>query len=149
MIDLLRDLVGAPRSEHAIHVLAPPDARGDLPIGDNFVLSCRHEDGSLATLTYLSLGHPAIGKERIEIHWDGKSAVIDDFRSFSVYGVSGVDRSRETADKGHRELLRRFVEHAAGQAPEPIPLLEILEVSRFVLELDREARRPRAAREDS
>jgi hypothetical protein len=104
------------------------------------VLSCRHADGSLATLTYTSLGHPAAGKERIECVWDGRTAVIDDFRTLTVHGAAGLDRTWETVEKGHAELLRRFVEHVAGQGPEPIPWREILDVSRFVLELDTEAR---------
>jgi hypothetical protein len=47
---------------------------------------------------------------------------------------------RGAPDKGHLELLRRFVEHAAGRAPEPISWEEVLEVSRLTLELDQEAR---------
>jgi len=140
MIDLLGHLVGAPRTGHTIEVLAPPTGGGDLPRGDNFVLTCRYADGSVTTLTYTSLGHAAAGKERIECHWDGRTAVIDDFRGFTVHGLAGRDRSWETIDKGHAELLRRFLEHAAGEGPEPIAWPEILDVSRFVLDLDAETR---------
>jgi predicted dehydrogenase len=137
MIDLLGHLVGHARSGHALHALS---GREELPLGDNFVLSCRYADGSLATLTYHSVGHVAAGKELIECSWDGRTAVIDDFRRLRVHGVAGSDRAWEEQDKGHAEILRRFVEHAAGRESEPIPCSEILDVSRFVLELDAELR---------
>ena len=59
--------------------------------------------------------------------------------------VEGTERrapalGRRKLDKGHRELLVRFVEHVRGRAAEPIPWAEIAAISRFVLELDRESR---------
>ena len=140
MIDLMSLLAGRPRVAHAFRPLAPPPGRDDLPLGDNFVLTCAYSDGSIATLTYTSLGHPSAGKERIELHWDGVSAVVKDFAGLTVHGRSDADRAAHAVDKGHAELLRRFVEHASGRAAEPIPRSEILDVSRFVLDLDRQAR---------
>ena len=128
------------RREHRLLPLGSRPGRDDLPLGDNFVLSCRYEDGSLATLTYTSVGHHEAGKERLESAWDGRTAIVEGFSRLVVHGVSGANRSLEAPDKGHAELLRRFVEHVAGRGPEPIPLPEILDVSRFVLELDAEAR---------
>jgi predicted dehydrogenase len=139
MIDLLGSLVGARRVGHRLEMMAPPAGAG-LHRGDNFTLVCRYEDGSLTCLTYTSLGDAGRGKERIEAHWDGSTAVIDDFRGLEM--TADVRRSAERAepDKGHRELLRRFLEHAAGGAAEPIPWDSILATSRFVLSLDAEAR---------
>jgi predicted dehydrogenase len=140
MIDLLGHLVDAPREDHAFRPLPPSTGRDDLPLGDNFVLSCRYADGSLATLVYTSLGHAAAGKERLECIWDGRTAVLDDFRTLDVHGVEGASQTWETVDKGHAEMLRRFVDHVAGDGPEPVSWPEILDVSRFVLDLDAEAR---------
>lgn len=140
MIDLLRHLAGSRRVGHAILVAAPPAGRSDLPLGDNFMLTCSYADGSLSTLAYTSTGDAAAGKERLELHWDGMTAIVEDFRDRRIYGAAGSDTHRERPDKGHRELLRRTVAWVAGTEPEPIPLNEILDVSRFVLELDREVR---------
>jgi predicted dehydrogenase len=141
MIDLLQHLAGAPRTSASLTPLEPPAGRGDLPLGDNFTLVCRYADGSMATLTYSSLGPAGLGKERLEALWDGKGAVLDDFRGLRAFGATGRDASRSEADKGHREMLRRFVAHARGDAPPPIEPEEIFDVSRFVLELDRDVRR--------
>ncbi len=105
-------------------------------LGDDFVLSCRYGDGSLATLTYASIGNRDAGKERIECLWDGRTAVLDDYRKLEVHGVTGADRTWDRVDKGHAELLRRFLEHCAGRESEPISWAECLDASRLVLELD-------------
>jgi len=139
MIDLLGHLVGHPRTEHSLSTLAP-GAAGGLPLGDNFALTCRYADGSLTTLTYTSLGHPGAGKERLECYWDGRTAILDDFRRLELHGAPGSTAVREKPDKGHATMLRRFVEHVRGQGPAPIPLDELLDVSRFVLRLDAQAR---------
>jgi len=139
MIDLLGCLVGHPRVEHTLVTLAP-QANSGLSLGDNFSLSCRHADGSVTSLIYTSLGHPGPGKERLECHWDGRSVILDDFRRAEYHGVIGADVERAEPDKGHAALLQAFVEHTCGRAPAPIPWDEILDVSRFVLQLDRQAR---------
>ncbi len=140
MIDLLGLLVGRRRTGQLLQPLQPGGGRADLPLGDNFALSCAYADGSVATLTYTSLGHEEAGKERLECLWDGRTAVFDDFRRLQLHGVSGADRSWEVPDKGHGALLGAFLDHCAGRGAEPIPWAEILDVSRFVLELDAQAR---------
>ena len=134
MLDLLRCLVGQPVVRCDVVPLAAPAGRPDLPLGDNFMLAMRHADGSLSQLTYTSLGHPDVGKERIEAHWDGRSAVLDDFRRLTVSGRA-EPAPRPTPDKGQRELLARFVAHVSGQAEAPVPVEEIFETGRLVLEL--------------
>jgi predicted dehydrogenase/threonine dehydrogenase-like Zn-dependent dehydrogenase len=139
MVDLLAHLVGAPITAHRIVPLTPPAGRDDLPLGDNFALTCRHADGSLSELLYTSLGHAAAGKERIEVHWDGRSAELDDFERLAGHGVD-LSWSAPRPDKGHRELLARFVAHARGEESEPVPWREAHAASRLTLELDRELR---------
>jgi predicted dehydrogenase len=135
MVDLMGHLVASPRESHALCATALGD---DLPRGDNFVLACRHADGSLATLCYTALGQPAVGKERIECHWDGRTAVLDDFRSLVVDGAPAG--AWDGGDKGHRALLAAFVRHVTGEGPAPIPWEEIHAVSRLILDLDGEVR---------
>lgn len=134
MIDLARRLVGCDVASWSAVPLAPSPGRDDLPLGDNIVIALRYADGSLATIVYTSLGHADAGKETIEAHWDGSSARIDDFRGLDVHGRRGGVGPHET-DKGHRELMRRFVAYAAGRAGAPIPHEEIFATSRLVLEI--------------
>jgi predicted dehydrogenase/threonine dehydrogenase-like Zn-dependent dehydrogenase len=127
MIDLMQLLVDSPRVGHRL-LTAPTGP--DAPCrGDRFALACSYADGSLATLHYSTAGDASAGKERLEARWDDRSEAIEDF---------STPRSGR-ADKGHRALLEGFLQHVTG-GPEPIPLDAILNVSRFVLDLDVESR---------
>jgi predicted dehydrogenase/threonine dehydrogenase-like Zn-dependent dehydrogenase len=136
MLDLLRFLVGSPRTSADVLPLAPPPGRHDLSIVDNLAVHLGYVDGSIATLSYTSLGNPAAGKERLELHWDGKTAVIDDFRSLTVWGEEARGREGGAPDKGHAELLKRFLDHAAGTSPAPIAWNDVVDVTRLTFDLD-------------
>jgi predicted dehydrogenase/threonine dehydrogenase-like Zn-dependent dehydrogenase len=47
---------------------------------DNVNITVTFSDGSLGTITYVALGDPAFGKERIEIFGGNAVATVDDFR---------------------------------------------------------------------
>ena len=101
-----------------------PDPGRPLAAAQRFSIGLEFADGSLATIAYLASGASDVGKEYVEAHAGGRSAVLDDFRSLDLYGA-GKDRSRgRTQDKGHDEQFRRL--HAqlnGGEAPEgPDPL---------------------------
>jgi predicted dehydrogenase/threonine dehydrogenase-like Zn-dependent dehydrogenase len=136
MLDLLGFLIGVPRTGADVRPLVPPGGRSDLPIADNLVVTLGYADGSIATLTYTSLGDPAAGKERIEVWWDGEAAVIDDFRSLEMWGAGARRDTAAQPDKGHREMLERFLAHAAGEGSSPIAWEEISDVTRLTLDLD-------------
>lgn len=76
--------------------------------------------GTRATIVYAADGASALGKEYVEAHSGGRSAVLDDFRSLKLYGPGRPrSRSSRSADKGHFaqfEALRRWVDGTAEPA---------------------------------
>jgi predicted dehydrogenase/threonine dehydrogenase-like Zn-dependent dehydrogenase len=78
---------------------------GDAQSGIDVALSIRFDNGSLATVTYSSAGHPSTPKEWVEIAGGGHTLVIDDFRSLRCDG-RGVWSGRQ--DKGHDALVASF-----------------------------------------
>ena len=75
----------------------------------------KFSDGSLGTLIYTGLGDTQYPKERIEIFAGGGVIVIDDFRSVEFSGVRGKNM-KGAQDKGHRALLKNFLEAMQGKA---------------------------------
>ena len=75
----------------------------------------KFSDGSLGTLIYTGLGDTQYPKERIEIFAVGGVIVIDDFRSVEFSGVRGKN-IKGAQDKGHRALLKNFLEAMQGKA---------------------------------
>jgi len=128
-IDLARFFVGAP-----IASLQVKTAGGDRPLDDIASLHLGFADGSLASIRYLSNGHRAFPKERIELFVDGRVVRIDNWRTMRGWGVGGLTtRLPHAQDKGHAALAAAFVRAVRGDGPPPIPLDEILEVSRWAI----------------
>lgn len=136
MLDFFESVAGSAAEAAAIEGIAPTESlRGD----DNFACSLRYADGSVAQLLYTSLGSRDFPKERVEIFGGGKVVVIDDFRELRVFGSRTKGWTSAVADKGHRELLERFVRAARGEQPAPIPMDSLLRTSRLAIELARSA----------
>ncbi|HEY8184586.1 MAG TPA: hypothetical protein VIF64_00875, partial [Pyrinomonadaceae bacterium] len=84
------------------------------------------DDGSSGVIAYLSEGDGSLGKERIEIFGEGKTFVIEDFRSGRLY-TGGRDK-KETLrrpDKGQAEETRVACEVVAEGKAAPITLREL------------------------
>ena len=93
------------------------DARDVVP-QDSSVITIRYADGSLATIQYLALGHRALTKERCEVFADGRSAVMDDFRTTRFHG--GGRRLRGKQAKGFAEEIDAFLSVCRDGGPWPI-----------------------------
>ena len=74
-----------------------------LPATRSFNVSFIFPDGSTAALIYSDAGADGLGKEYVEAHAAGRSAVLDDFKSLTLLDGKRRRRSRSrTRDKGHR-----------------------------------------------
>lgn len=88
------------------------------------------EDESTATLEYLTAAAPSLPKERLEVHWSGRSYVLDDFRSLQVLGGGKPRKLWSGAqDKGHRTEMQRFVDAVVEGGPSPVPFDEAVHAS--------------------
>lgn len=113
--DLLAFVVGSPIAR----VFA--ERVGD----DGAAATLRFADGSTATLEYLTAGDASIPKESFEVHWEGTSHVLDDFRSLARHAGG---RRRElwsgSQDKGHADEIAAFVRAVVDGEPSPVPFDE-------------------------
>lgn len=97
--DLFQALVRRPIVD--IHASGIGFGRGRYPHNDNFITTMRFDDGSLASLTYTSLGNKAYPKEHLEAYWDDSVAVIEDYRSLKFFGPKLKGVAHPQAEKGH------------------------------------------------
>ncbi len=84
----------------------------------------RYEDGSVATIGYLTNGNPRLPKEMFEVSANGRSARLDNFTRATVWTGRRrtTRRSRRSTDKGQAGALGSFIEAVATGGPMPIPL---------------------------
>jgi predicted dehydrogenase len=125
-IELMVSLALSPVTEVA--ALATDDRSTHDP---SVTLTLRFANGSTGVLHYLTRGHRAFPKERLEIFFDGKVLVLENFRSLQILDARGVRRIRLwRQEKGHRAEVAGFLAAAAGGVREPIPFSTLSHVTR-------------------
>ena len=81
-------------------------------------------------------GLKSISKERLEVFFDGKVLQLDNFRKLKGYGIPGFSKmTRFRQDKGQLNCAKSFINVIKNGEVSPIPLNEILEVSKISIEL--------------
>jgi predicted dehydrogenase/threonine dehydrogenase-like Zn-dependent dehydrogenase len=137
-LDLMRYLVG--ESIASVSTTALKDPGSALAVPDTCTVSVTFADGSMGTVHYLSNGHRAVPKERIEIFADGRVIRIDNYRSMTVYGWPKVGPLRLwRQDKGQSQCAAAFLE-SLQTGITPIPFAELLEVGRATVQASDSAR---------
>lgn len=137
-IDLVRFLVAQPIVEAKV---LPIGGRG-VPVEDDTVaITLSFADGSWGTIHYLANGHRAFPKERVEVFCAGRILQLDNFRRLRGEGWKGFSSMNLwRQDKGQRQCAAAFVQAVEQGTPPPIPIDELLEVSRVTIELGEAAR---------
>lgn len=128
-IDLLRFLVGAPITEwHRMSM--------DSATHDTVTLQLRFSDGSIGSVHYFANGSKSFPKERLEVFADGRVLQLDNYRKLRGFGWPGFTKMNLwQQDKGQRACAAAFVQAVVQMEQSPIPIDEILNVSRVVVEI--------------
>jgi predicted dehydrogenase len=88
---------------------------------DNFIVTITFSDGSIASLTYTSLGNKNASKESAELFVDGKVAILDDYKSLIVHGSKNTSLKTRIQNKGLLNELESF-SYGIKNGFFPIPL---------------------------
>ena len=95
----------------AVSVEAMHTSRDDIFPTDNFSAQVRFSDGSICSLFYTALGHERASKERMEIFFDSKGIVMEDYVTLRGFGLpSWFDEVVSSPDRGHAILINSFVQ---------------------------------------
>ena len=124
-IDLLNFLNGSlPISVFAAVMKDPQNLEDALNI------SITYQNGSIGTISYLSNGDKSLPKERLEIFANRCSAILDDFKSLTIY-ANGQKKQKKllNQDKGQKSQVQTFINAILSGSGSPIPLEEIYSAS--------------------
>jgi predicted dehydrogenase/threonine dehydrogenase-like Zn-dependent dehydrogenase len=137
IFDLFYFLTGANPTAVSVEALRP--SSDDLFPTDNFSAHISFSDGSICSLVYTSIGHPALGKERMELFFDSKSITMDDYLTLRGYGTShSFDQTVATQDKGHGKLMYEFFEGIKRDKVKiPISVKRLNTVAELTLVIDK------------
>jgi predicted dehydrogenase/threonine dehydrogenase-like Zn-dependent dehydrogenase len=123
-LDLARFLVGR----------SIVDARWFKASVDTATLHAEFDDKSQASIHYFSNGYRNYPKERLQVFTDGKILELDNWRKLRGYGWKGFERlNLWRQDKGNAACVESWLAAIESDGESPVPLEEILEVSRWTL----------------
>ena len=89
---------------------------------DNAIITLNFENGSQGVINYFSNGSKSYSKERIEIHSQGKTLILDNFRSLKGFGFKGFSSMSGKQDKGHKEQFHTLIKRIKEGGPALISL---------------------------
>ena len=133
-IDLMRYLAGSKIvSFNAIKI---GDVDGVDIAEDKAIITLTFEDGSIGSIHYFANGGKAFPKERMEVFCDDAVLQIDNFRKLTGYGWAGFNKMKAwNQDKGQKQCAKAFMDAVRSGEKCPIPLEEILEVSKVSVKI--------------
>lgn len=106
-VDSFAYLCGAAPREVFAQALVSENTR--VENRDNVSVTVRYGDGSLGTLIYHANGSRHLAKEYLEVHCEGRSAVMDNFRQVVFHNSGKSHKQRYNGGKGHAEEIAHFL----------------------------------------
>ena len=128
IIDLMTYFTGCRISALSCEELSPKT--NAFSSSDNKSIILKYEDGSVASIDYFSLGNNAYPKENMEIQFDQKTIVLDNYKSLKGYGIKIKELSSKNSQKGQLEELEVLHKTLTDKGSEwPIQLWDMIQTT--------------------
>ena len=101
LIDLMQFLIDKPVVDCSVAHFKPK--AGFYLSEDNRFITMEFDDGSVAEIEYFACGSKDLPKEYMEVHWENKSIILDDYKLMTGYGVKVKSYKSSLPQKGHEE----------------------------------------------
>lgn len=129
------DLITFLTDSRVVSVCMNAMGRNPTETTDSASLLLRYENGSTGVINYFANGSNAYAKERVEVHSQGRTLVLDNFRKLTGHGFRGFSSLSGRQDKGHAEQMKRLMKQVRGEGPgEPLtPFADIVNTTQTML----------------
>lgn len=105
---------------------------------DNKSIILKYEDGSVANIQYFATGAKTLSKEYMELHFDNKSIIMDDYKSINGYGIRINKINASVSQKGHLEQLIAFYNSIVGKSTSwPIELWDMIQTTEATFQVSK------------
>jgi predicted dehydrogenase len=129
VIDLMTYFIGSSIVSISCESLTPKTDKYSAT--DNKAILLKYKDGSVCSIEYFANGGKDLSKEYMEIHFDNKSIVLDDYRAVKGYNLKIVEIKSAIAEKGHLQEFEKVYEMISSNTGEmPIKLDELIETTK-------------------
>ena len=97
---------------------------------DNASILLKYENGDHGVINYFANGNKGYSKERLEVYSQGKTLIMDNFRTTYGYGTSGFKSLKTKLDKGHKNQFAQLIDRAKNGGEALIPFDEIVNTTK-------------------
>ena len=106
---------------------------------DNFITTIKYKDGSVCNLIYTSMGNENFPKEQMDMYFDGKMILLNDYKELSFFGINEKNLKSSIQDKGHYNELKVFGRYLKGKKDaEIIPLWQLIGATEISFKVDKQ-----------
>ncbi|MCB0379924.1 MAG: bi-domain-containing oxidoreductase [Flavobacteriales bacterium] len=128
LIDLMTYFSGSKMTSISVEKISPNNDK--ISASDNVSIVLKNEDGSVCNIQYFAVGSKQVSKEYMEVHFDGNTIVMDDYKTLKGYGVKVKEISIGRSDKGQKEELEALYETLKGTKKDwPISLWDMTQTT--------------------
>lgn len=128
LVDLMTFFTGSKIKSISVEKISPNNDK--MSVTDNVSIVLKYEDGSVCNIQYFSVGSKQVSKEYMEVHFDEKTIIMDDYKSIKGYGVKINEISTTRSDKGQKEELESLYETLKGNRTDwPIELWDMIQTT--------------------
>ncbi|MDA7659053.1 bi-domain-containing oxidoreductase [Akkermansiaceae bacterium] len=97
---------------------------------DNASIMLRYANGTNAVINYFANGSKSYSKERVEVHSQERSFVLDNWRELRAFGVSGFKKMKSKQDKGHKAQFELLVKKVNEGGDPLVPFKETINATK-------------------
>ncbi|MBP7478249.1 MAG: bi-domain-containing oxidoreductase [Chitinophagales bacterium] len=117
IIDLMNFFTESKINSISFESLSPANSK--YSSNDNKQIILKYEDGSVCSIHYFAVGNKSISKEYMEIHFDEKTIVMDDYKSLKGYGINIPELNSSISDKGQADELLHIHDYLTKKSSKP------------------------------
>ena len=107
---------------------------GKFSGSDNKSIVLKFEDGSVASLGYFAVGSREYPKEHMQVHFDEKTLIMEDYKTLEGFGVNLKDTGSGSSSKGHLEEWKKLYKSLKDPSEEwPVSLRDMIDTTIITL----------------
>jgi hypothetical protein len=111
--------------------LSPDNASADDR--ENIIATVEYDNGSVASLLYLTQGSPKVPKECLEVFGGGMTMQMINFESLHIFSGLKKKTVKGGMDKGQKNEMKAFVDAVETGGPMPISVECLLDTTLVTL----------------
>lgn len=134
IIDLMTFFTGSKITSISFEHISPNT--GKISSNDNRSIVLKYADGSVCNVQYFAVGNKKLAKEKMEIHFDEKSIVMEDYKSVKGFGVKLKEMTSTISKKGQLEELDYIYNCLRKNGEWPIALWDMIQTTAATFEIE-------------